>query len=57
MAIGHLAARNELPPPPWKSDGLANALGITTANYQRHTALGDVLWCAAQYDRMMGATE
>lgn len=54
IAIGHLAARGELFPQPWKADALANALGVVTANYERHTALGDVMWTLAQWDAVMG---
>lgn len=52
-AIGYLAGKGFPPQQPWKSDQLADMVGITTANYQRHTALGDVLWTAAQWDQIM----
>jgi hypothetical protein len=53
MAKGYLAARGELPKPPWKSDQLSLALGVDPADYARHTAMGDALWCKAQYDAVM----
>lgn len=54
MAIGYLAGKGFPPAQPWKSDHLANDIGIVTGNYQRHTAHGDVLWTAAQWDQIMG---
>jgi hypothetical protein len=50
IAAGYLAARNALPPQPWKSDALACALGVYAEEYERHTAMGDVLWTRAQWD-------
>ncbi|MBX9918846.1 MAG: hypothetical protein K2Y33_03275 [Mycolicibacterium frederiksbergense] len=52
MAIGYLAARGELSPQPWKSDALSAAVGIDPKSYARHTAMGDVLWELAQWDRI-----
>lgn len=53
IAKGYLAARGELPDPPHKSEVLAEALGVVTADYARHTALGDVQWLVAQWDAVM----
>ncbi|MGU3650639.1 hypothetical protein [Mycolicibacterium sp. A43C] len=41
-------------PVPWSSDALSAAIGVDPAEYPRHTALGDVLWAAAQWDVMHG---
>lgn len=41
-------------PPPWKSDHLAYAVGVRSADYARHTAMGDVLWTIAQWDAVTG---
>ena len=51
IAIGYLAGRDELPAPPWKSDGLSAAVGVDPAEHDRHTAAGDVGWLTAQWDR------
>lgn len=55
MAKGWLAAAGRLPAPPWKSDQLSLALGVDPADYPRHTAMGDVRWCQAQYAAVMKA--
>lgn len=40
--------------PPWKSDTLSSAIGVDPANYNRHTAMGDVEWVRDQYNVVMG---
>lgn len=40
--------------PPWKSDELSAAVGVDPEQFDRHTAMGDVLWVKAQYDAVMG---
>lgn len=49
VAIGALAARSQLPSLPWKSDDLGQALGVTVADEDRHTALGDAEWALRMY--------
>lgn len=49
---GYLVGQGRPPAPPWKSNGLSEALGVDPAAYNRHTAMGDVLWCHAQYQRV-----
>lgn len=44
----------KLASPPWKSDDLSAALGITVSEEDRHTALGDARWARAIYDAVMG---
>jgi DNA polymerase III epsilon subunit-like protein len=39
--------------PPWKSDDLSAALGITVSDEDRHTALGDARWARAIYDAVI----
>ena len=39
---------------PWSSDELSLAVGIDPADYARHTAMGDVRWVMAIYDRITG---
>ena len=43
--------------PPWKSDDLSAALGITVSDDDRHTALGDAKWARAIYDRVISGGE
>lgn len=49
-------AANEGPlvAPPWKSDQLTAALGITVPEEDKHTALGDARWAKAIYEAVMG---
>jgi len=60
MAIGYLASRTDgydarkMIAPPWKSDELTEALGLTTSDEDKHTALGDARWAAAVYRAVMG---
>jgi oligoribonuclease (3'-5' exoribonuclease) len=39
--------------PPWKSDDLSAALGVTVSSEDRHTALGDAKWAMRIYDAVM----
>lgn len=63
LAVGYLAgraARGDLdaglamPGLPWKSDRLSHAIEVDPAEFDRHTAGGDVAWARAQYDQIMG---
>jgi hypothetical protein len=36
--------------PPYSSDELSMRIGVDPADFQRHTAMGDVLWVRAQWD-------
>lgn len=40
--------------PPWKSDEITAALGITVTDDDKHTALGDARWARAIYQEVMG---
>lgn len=42
--------------PPWDSDDLSRAIGITPPTDERHTAMGDALWAMAIYDRVTSVT-
>jgi hypothetical protein len=54
IALGYYAAVDEKPPtPPWRSEQMAEAVGVETADYKRHTAMGDVVWVRAQWDAVM----
>lgn len=55
MAAGYLAAHGQCPPRPWKSDHLSRLIGVDPDQYERHTAMGDVHWCQAQYAAIMSA--
>lgn len=57
LAVGFLAAKGELMAPPWKSDAISSAIGVDPTQFERHTAMGDVLWVRAQYDAVMGEDE
>lgn len=52
IAVGYLAGRGKVMLPPWKSDVLSRELGVDPDQFERHTALGDVLWAEAQWDAM-----
>lgn len=39
---------------PWKSDDLSRSVGVHPNDFERHTAMGDVLWVKAQYDAVTG---
>ncbi len=56
VALGYICGRDGQQPPalPWKSDQLANKTGINTAEFARHTAMGDVQWTLAQWDLITG---
>ena len=58
LAVGYLAAGSRHPgqslQPPWKSDDLSAALGVTVSDEDRHTALGDAKWAMRIYDAVMG---
>lgn len=53
LMLGYLAAKG-LPIPAHKSEDLSRAVGVEPNDFERHTAMGDVLWCMAIYDRVMG---
>jgi len=40
--------------PPWKSDALAAAVGVTVSEEDRHTAIGDARWAMRIYDAVTG---
>jgi hypothetical protein len=51
------AARlREIAQPPWNSDELTGALGVSVEEEDRHTALGDAKWAMAVYDAVTGKT-
>lgn len=50
------AELREVASPPWKSDDLSAALGVTVSEEDRHTALGDAKWAMRIYDAVMGNT-
>lgn len=56
LAAGYLVGRgvDEFCRPPWDSNELSRTIGVDPGQYERHTAMGDVLWVRAQYDAMMG---
>jgi hypothetical protein len=54
LAVGRLAAKGKPLAPPWDSNDLSRAIGVDPDWYERHTAMGDVLWAQAIYDQVMG---
>lgn len=50
---GFLAARKALDFTMVKSDDMSRAIGINPDDYDRHTAMGDVLWTRDQWDVVM----
>lgn len=65
LIVGYLrSARHEADAPreqierlttlPWSSDLLSTAVGVDPEKFDRHTAMGDMLWVKAQYDAVMG---
>jgi hypothetical protein len=68
LALGHVAAMAKEYPgstsadfdtravPPIDSEALSRACGVDPNLFERHTALGDVLWAMAIYDAVMGGT-
>ncbi|MBU8832366.1 exonuclease domain-containing protein [Mycolicibacterium goodii] len=54
LAAGWLAGRGEPIARPWKSNAVSAAAGVNPADYERHTALGDVLWTRDLYEAVAG---
>lgn len=55
--LGHranLADLRPLAPPPWDSDALTGALGVSVEPHDRHTALGDARWAMETYAAVYG---
>lgn len=62
VAVGYIAGaapsvfgdrRRALVSPPYSSDELSAVVGVNPKDFPRHTAMGDVEWCMAQWDRMI----
>lgn len=49
-SFGHKDRPLEVAVPPWKSDDLSAALGVTVSEEGRHTAHGDARWARDLYD-------
>lgn len=63
LSVGYLAGRAAcgdfdaglaMPDLPWDSNALSRAVGVDPDEFERHTAMGDVLWVKAQYDAVTG---
>lgn len=53
----HLPARRTPPRPlPWNSSQLSRRLSVDPDDFARHTAMGDVQWCLAQWRAMNGVS-
>ncbi|QGJ87618.1 exonuclease [Gordonia phage Faith5x5] len=59
VTLGYLLGRGEHVDLPWRSDDLAARVGAPTTDadgfslYDRHTAMGDVLWCRDWWDALV----
>lgn len=59
LAVGWLIGADAAPGAPslpWDSNVLSRAVEVDPDIFERHTAMGDVRWAMAIYDRVMGAT-
>lgn len=54
LAAGFLAGNGAGALPPYNSNELSKAIGVNPDDFDRHTAMGDVLWVRAQWDVIMG---
>ena len=54
LAVGAAAARGDRFRPPFESEDVSMYLGVDPAQFERHTAMGDVRWAMAIYDAVMG---
>lgn len=54
LILGYLTGAGATVNPPWKSEDLSKKIGVDPANFERHTALGDVAWVEAQWDVVFG---
>lgn len=54
MAVGWLAGQGRPMRRPWKSDAVSAACDIDPADYDRHTAMGDVEWTWDLFVRIGG---
>jgi hypothetical protein len=54
LIVGYLAGRGVKVEFPYDSDDLSLMIGIDAQHFVRHTAMGDVEWTIANYDRLMG---
>ena len=53
LAVGYLAGRGTILPPPWNSDDLSRAVGIDPGQFRRHEAMADAEWARAIYDHII----
>lgn len=54
LLVGYLAARGVHVPFPYESDDLSLLVGVDPTLFDRHTAMGDVLWTIANYYAVAG---
>ncbi len=53
---GNSAPRRKVAYPPWNSNDLSLAVGVSPERFGRHTAMGDAQWARAIYDAVLGET-
>ena len=54
LAAGYLAGTGREVAVPLNGEQLSRELGVDPSRYERHTAVGDVMWVCDLYDRIMG---
>lgn len=57
MVVGWVASLEFGASLEWKSDALSSVAGVPSSDYPRHTAMGDVQWCLAQWRAMTAPME
>lgn len=55
LVHGYLCGKGVFPAPPWKSDFLSQMIGVDPRDFERHTAMGDVKWCLAMWQKVTGS--
>ena len=53
LVVGYLAGKGIYSDLPWDSDELSRVMGVDVPVGGRHTAMGDVRWAMALYERVM----
>lgn len=49
LVHGYLLGKGISPAPPWKSDLLSQMVGVSPKDFDRHSAMGDVMWTLAMW--------
>lgn len=59
LTIGYLRGQDPTSEwvPPWDSDAVSAAVGVSVPEEERHTAMGDARWAMRLYDLVMGGDQ